>query len=155
MSMRWANSKYTRNVYLALAFSQISSIHKGALKFITSLSSVASSSSMIILKSEIEKEGQQSKISLPFWAVLTSLPVFLSSLWASPLLFSAKDQFEKERHEVLGYCNVREILYSPVPLFLCLMFTCLTQLLRNCYLIQWCEMLSSALQCHTTPKLLK
>ena len=44
-------------------------------------------------------------------AVLTSLPVFLSSLWASPLLlFCAKDQFEKERHEVQRswYIPVRE-----------------------------------------------
>ena len=49
----------------------------------------------------LEKEGQESKISLPCWAVLTSLPVFLSGLWVSPLLlFSAKDQFEKERHDV-------------------------------------------------------
>ena len=56
---------------------------------------------VVLLRSEMEKEGQQSKISLPCWAVLTSLPVSLSSLWASPLLlFSAKDQFEKERHEV-------------------------------------------------------
>ena len=40
---------------------------------------------------ELEKEGQQGKISLPCWAVLTSLSVFLSGLWASPLLlFSAQ-----------------------------------------------------------------
>ena len=39
----------------------------------------------------LEKERQESKILLPCWAVLTSLPVFLSSLWASPLLlFSAQ-----------------------------------------------------------------
>ena len=63
----------------------------------------------ILFKSELEKEGQESKISLPCWAVLTSLPVFLSGLWASPLL---KNRLEKERYEVLGCCNVREILLS-------------------------------------------
>ena len=55
----------------------------------------------------LEKEGQESKISLPCWAVLTSLPVFLSGLWASPLLlFSTKDQFEKERPEVQVSCYI-------------------------------------------------
>ena len=40
---------------------------------------------------DLEKEGQESRISLPCWAVLTSLSVFLSGLWASPLLlFSAQ-----------------------------------------------------------------
>ena len=57
--------------------------------------------SLLALNTGPEYPGQESKISLPCWAVLTSLPVFLASLWASPLLlFSAKDQFEKERHEV-------------------------------------------------------
>ena len=43
------------------------------------------------LQQELEKEGQESKILLPCWAVLTSLSVFLSGLWASPpLLFSAQ-----------------------------------------------------------------
>ena len=54
------------------------------------------------------------------WVVLTSLSVCLSSLWASPLLlFSAKDQFEKERHEVV-HPSKGERSYSAVPLFLSL-----------------------------------
>ena len=69
---------------------------------------------------ELEKEGQESKILLPCWAVLTSLSVFLSSLWASPLLlFSAKEQFEKERHEVV-HPSKGARSYSAVPLFLSL-----------------------------------
>ena len=48
------------------------------------------------LQQELEKEGQESKILLPCWAVLTSLSVFLSGLWALPLLlFSAKNWLEK------------------------------------------------------------
>ena len=47
--------------------------------------------SLLALNTGPEYPGQESKISLPCWAVLTSLPVFLSSLWASPpLLFSAQ-----------------------------------------------------------------
>ena len=42
-----------------------------------------------VRKSELEKEGQESKISLPCKAVLTSLSVFLSGLLPL-LLFSAK-----------------------------------------------------------------
>ena len=40
----------------------------------------------LLFSPELEKEGQESKISRPCWAVLTRISVFLSGLWVSFLL---------------------------------------------------------------------
>ena len=73
----------------------------------------------------LEKSGQQSKISRRCWAVLTSLSVFLSGLWASPLLlFSTKKTGLKKRDMkcwVVAMCNGGARSYSAVPIFLTLL----------------------------------